>query len=138
MPNNPIEVLKIILMITIPIGIAALTTWINITIRFAPDAAHAAREAKAIALKLAGWTANAALAGMLIWEIASPVPNPRTSILLIILYSFSLFNVYVLWLNRLVVNLIMSQAKLLLNLTEIVRILGKQTDTVSDKVLGSN
>ena len=32
------EVLKIVLIIAIPVGIAALTTWINITIKFAPDA----------------------------------------------------------------------------------------------------
>jgi hypothetical protein len=120
MQETPTDVLKTAITIAIPLGIAALTTWINITIRFAPDAAHAIREAKEIFLKVAGWIANAILAGVLTWEIVSPNPNVRVSMLIILMYSFSLFNSYVLWLHRFTLNLISRQSDSMLTLAQVV------------------
>jgi len=92
------HVLTIALAIAIPFGIAALTTWINITIKFAPDAAHARREAALTFMTVIAWIANGGVLVLLIWEIISPNPNLRVSLLVIIMNSFGLFNFYMLML----------------------------------------
>jgi hypothetical protein len=132
MLDTPTEVLKTALAIAIPLGIAALTTWINITIRFAPDAAHAIQEAKKIFLKVAGWTANGVLVGGIIWQIVWPDHNARASILIILMYSFSLFNSYVIWLHRFTLNLISQQSNSMLTLAQTVRELVELATATTD------
>ncbi len=87
----------IILAIAIPIGIAALTAWINIKIKFAPDAAHASREAKSIFFKLFLVITHLYLAGLLIWVIVSPKPWNRADYIVVILNSLVLFHSYMMW-----------------------------------------
>jgi hypothetical protein len=113
--------LTIALAIAVPIGIAALNTWINITIKFAPDSAHATREVTLIFIRVIGWVGNSAVLGLLVWQIISPDPNLRVSFLLIILDSFVLFSGYVAWLHIQTVKMIMEQANMIGGLTDLVR-----------------
>jgi len=138
MQQNPIEVLKIALMIAVPAGIAALTTWINITIRFAPDAAHAMREAKQIVARVVGWIAYIWIAGVIVWQFILPDPNPRLSLLIIILNSFALFNAYILWQLRSILKLLQTQAEHVIGLAEIVKTHIGTTKQVTERADHSN
>jgi hypothetical protein len=125
MQEIPMSELTIALAIAVPLGIAALNTWINITIKFAPDAAHARREVTEIFIRVIGWIGNSVVLGQLIWQIISPNPNLRLSFLLILLDSFSLFNSYLYWLLHSVFNLIGKQTAAVGTLGEVVRDLVK-------------
>jgi hypothetical protein len=133
-----IDVLKTVLAIAIPLGTAAITTWVNITIKFAPDAAHAMREAKAIAFKIADWTTQAVVAGEIIWQIVSPFPNNRISLLVIILNSFVLFNAYMIRWNGRIMNLIYKQAIQTSALVQSVNMLTARTSATADLTHQSN
>jgi hypothetical protein len=103
-----------------PLGIAALTTWINITIRFAPDAAQAKREARLIFFKVTGWIALAVVVVQMAQQIISPNLSLRASLLVIILDSFVLFNAYMLWVLRRHLQLIDKLNEMFGHLTEVV------------------
>jgi hypothetical protein len=94
-----LDVLKTILpLLSIPIGlaIAALTAWVNIAIKFAPDAAQARRETQRIFLLLLFVIGNICLIGSLVILLFWPVFSPSLSSFLMIgdclaLYSTALF-----------------------------------------------
>jgi len=106
MAASPIEIVRIAAPIVIALGIAFVTTWINIKVRFAPTAAHAMKEARAILLIVVAVILNLYMVGMLVSEIVSPNPDLRTSILHIILYSFVLFNNYICFMQFMVLQMI--------------------------------
>lgn len=143
MQITPMNVLMIALAIIVPVSVAALNSWVNITIKFAPDAAQAKRDAKAIFLTVVAWICNLLAAGMLIAQLVWPMSNGRVSILLIIMNSFTLFTTFVFWLvgymmtqitNQMTraLDLIHDQAKMIRTLTENVKVLSEGMKTVLD------
>ena len=64
--------LTAVLSIIITIGLAFVTTWINIKVKFAKDAAHAIQEARQIVLRVAMWASNCVLFALLVGNLASP------------------------------------------------------------------
>ena len=95
MTASPMEIVKIVAPLVTAIGIAFVTTWISIKVKFAPTAAHAMKEAKAILLVVVAVILNLGVAAQLVLEILLPNPNLRISLLYIIFYSFVLFNSYI-------------------------------------------
>jgi hypothetical protein len=79
----------------LPIAVAfcgiALTSYINIKIKFAKDESDAFRTIRATFLNIARVVMHLWVAYFLYKEIVSIEPPTRLSILLIVLYSFSLF-----------------------------------------------
>lgn len=94
------NVLVIALAIVMPLGIAALTTWINIKIKFAPDATQATREAKSIFTKVAFWAVNVYSVCVIIFFFASSWPVDRVFILSVMVNCFYLLTMYVISLNK--------------------------------------
>ena len=89
------------LAIAVPFGTAALTAWISIKIKFAPDAVHATREVMTIFLKVYLGMSYLYSAGALVWLFTSSRPIDRLFIFAVMLNSFALLNGYLLyWLNQ--------------------------------------
>jgi hypothetical protein len=120
--------LTIALAIAVPLGIAALNTWINITIKFAPDAAHARREVTLIFARVTMWISSSVVLGQLVWQIVSPMSNQRVSFLLVLLDSFTLYNVYVMWLHGVILNMLLEHLRLMGKLSDTIRLIGESLD----------
>jgi hypothetical protein len=77
------------LSILIPVAVAAATVAVNaavnIKIKFAPDADTAARELKALALRVLQWALNLAMVAMLVIEVLSAEPLTRLAVFTITL-----------------------------------------------------
>jgi hypothetical protein len=99
------KVLTIALAISVPFVIAALNAWLNIKIKFAPDAAHAAHEVKLVCRKVFLWIANAYSAGVIVWLFVF-WPIDRLFILAVMVNSFGLFHSYLMyWLDQVWISL---------------------------------
>jgi len=120
--------LTIALAIAVTLGIAALNTWINITIKFAPDAAHARREVTLIFARVTMWISSSVVLGQLVWQIVSPMSNQRVSFLLVLLDSFTLYNVYVMWLRGVILNTLLEHLRLMGKLSDTIRLIGESLD----------
>jgi hypothetical protein len=79
------------------IGIAMLSAWMNITIKFAQNPAQAKQAVILILLRIIGGVANVGCLFFLVREVLSPNPLTRSSLMYIIFLSLVLFNTYLLW-----------------------------------------
>jgi hypothetical protein len=120
MVDNPTEAVKIVLQVVIPCGVAILTIWVNIKVKFARDAAHAISEVKGIFAWVLVWIANALIAGNLIWEFLQPSANARLNLAFILFNSFALFNSYMMWLILRLLKIMRKQAEATARLVDIV------------------
>ena len=82
--------LTIAIPFIIAISVCALNSWINITIKHAPDKASASRETKLIFLRIVEWICNLGVGAFLLREIVSPEPLTRWSVFLMVWYSSAL------------------------------------------------
>lgn len=83
-----------VLGIIVAIGIAAVTTWINIKIRFAATADQAMKEAKAILWRVVLWSANTFLALDVILAL-TVLPLDRLGLCTIVIGCCSLIHSFV-------------------------------------------
>jgi hypothetical protein len=123
MPNNGMDVLKTALMIAVPVGTMLLNAWINITIKFAPDAREAKIEIIRILARVAMWISNCVLLAQLVWEFVSPHPNLRFSVLVIALDCSALSANYMMWIVIKLADFVTANARDLDRLHETVRAL---------------
>lgn len=129
--------LQIVLMIAVPLLIAGLTTWINMRIKFAPDAAQAMRDAKSdvskvlsFLFRLLGYLVCFVMVMWIIWAIfLGPWPLDRWSFFFIVSYLFMLsFLVMMVFVNKLL-DFILIHSKAL-------AVLAEATHIVIEKKLG--
>jgi|ERR1035441_10134583 hypothetical protein len=105
------------------IGIAAVTAWVNITIKFAPTADHAKNDAKRIFLLVLSVLSQVFLLWVLISEYLSSEPLTRHSLFVILMVSFGLFHSYLFLVYRMFIKLIF----------RMVVVLEKHNDLIFDK-----
>src|SRR5690242_13150431 len=87
-----------LLPIPVGLGIAALTAWINITIRFAPDAAQAKRETRRIFVVILFVIEFIWITGYLAWLVIWEPPIPPSLLSLnITLYCLGLYTIFLVW-----------------------------------------
>jgi predicted ferric reductase len=110
----------ILVTIITGIAIATMQAFINISIKFAPTADHAKKQAMRIVLLSLFVLSQVLLAWILLSEFWSAEPLTRHSLLKILIASFGLFHTYVFWIYRMLYGYI----------DRIVRILEKHTDLI--------
>jgi hypothetical protein len=105
--------LTFVLAIVMPLAACALNSWLNIKIKFAPDAEQAKRETRLALLRVLGWISNLYMVVILVWQFTWTVPLTRLSILAILIPLFTLFHSYVLWWIRQVLEIFQDQGKIM-------------------------
>jgi hypothetical protein len=93
--------LTIALAIIMPIAACALNSWLNIKIKFATDVAHAKRDVRRVFFRIFNWAVNAYCVGIIVWQVVSPSPLTRLSLVSILIPFFGLVSSYLqFWMLR--------------------------------------
>ena len=104
--------LSTLLSVLAAFGLALITSWMNMAMKFGPHTAQATRDTKTIFWRFVGGIANLSLCLFLARELFSSAPLTRESLIIIIIASLGLHNAFVMWWTGQVIQLI-SDLKLL-------------------------
>ncbi len=125
--------LTIALAIIMPIAACALNSWLNIKIKFAPDADQAKRDVRQVLFRIFFWLSNVSLVGVLVWQIRLPDPITRLSLVSILIPAFALFSNYVQWFILSILETISDITYSIKKAAEIFEIQQKMIDSLHDR-----
>jgi hypothetical protein len=104
--------LPTLLSVLAAFGLAIITSWMNITMKFGQHAHQAKLDTKTIFWRFVGGIANLYLFLFLARELLSSAPLTRESLTIIIIASLGLHNAFVMWWTGQIIQFI-SDLKLL-------------------------
>ena len=99
-------ILPTLLSILAAFGLAVITSWMSIAIKFGQNADQAKRDTKTIFWRFVGGIANLYLFLFLAREMLSSEPLTRRALAVLIIASLGLYNTFVMWWIRQMIDLI--------------------------------